>query len=404
MARKHGEGTIRKKGKSWYWQMKSGTNPDGSPRYFYAKGKTLKELQENITRQKKLQRIIIEDSELKEQTLEALMWKWFRFVKWSELKPSSYDRLETTLTSNIFPYIGHIPPIKITPNIIQHEIINNLQKKGLSFSTVKKARDALNSFFNYCISNGLLFFNPVQGTVINQKDFITFRCEEDILIEEEDKDVRWLSAEQIPIFKEEALSTYSNGRYRYKNGPIGVFILNTGLRVGEVAALSKKDFNPINKTVKIRGNIVVTKRRDSAGEREKDGNTYIKRKQRSTKTKSGERILYLNQTAYDMIMIYQAYQTSSSPNSPLFPTKKGTYHNPTSLSKSITRIMNAINIEGMAAHSLRHTFASQLFERGVDIKDISELLGHSSVDITYRVYIHLAKDRGKRVIAAVGDI
>ena len=40
-------------------------------------------------------------------------------------------------------------------------------------------------------------------------------------------------------------------------------------------------------------------------------------------------------------------------------------------------------------HALRHTFASMLFAKGVDVKIVSKLLGHSSVQITYDIYIHL---------------
>ena len=40
-------------------------------------------------------------------------------------------------------------------------------------------------------------------------------------------------------------------------------------------------------------------------------------------------------------------------------------------------------------HALRHTFASMLFAKGVDVKIVSKLLGHSTVKITYDIYVHL---------------
>lgn len=40
-------------------------------------------------------------------------------------------------------------------------------------------------------------------------------------------------------------------------------------------------------------------------------------------------------------------------------------------------------------HVLRHTFASMLFAKGVDVKIVSQLLGHSTVKITYDTYVHL---------------
>ncbi len=46
-------------------------------------------------------------------------------------------------------------------------------------------------------------------------------------------------------------------------------------------------------------------------------------------------------------------------------------------------------IRRVGVHALRHTYATRLFEKGVDIKIISELLGHSSTEITYRIYVHV---------------
>ena len=51
-------------------------------------------------------------------------------------------------------------------------------------------------------------------------------------------------------------------------------------------------------------------------------------------------------------------------------------------------------------HGLRHTHASQLIEAGVDIVTISKRLGHSSPDVTLRVYAHMfRRDDGKAAAA-----
>ncbi len=48
----------------------------------------------------------------------------------------------------------------------------------------------------------------------------------------------------------------------------------------------------------------------------------------------------------------------------------------------------------VTAHILRHTYITRLFEAGLDIKEIQYLAGHSSVDMTLRVYTHY--DRASR--------
>ena len=57
----------------------------------------------------------------------------------------------------------------------------------------------------------------------------------------------------------------------------------------------------------------------------------------------------------------------------------------------------------IGVHALRYTFATRLYEKGVDVKVISELLGHSSVDITYRIYIHVF-EQSKRSAIQILDL
>lgn len=51
--------------------------------------------------------------------------------------------------------------------------------------------------------------------------------------------------------------------------------------------------------------------------------------------------------------------------------------------------MKNAGIRKCGIHTLRHTFAGMLFHKGVDVKIVSKLLGHSTVKITYDIYVHL---------------
>ncbi len=62
---------------------------------------------------------------------------------------------------------------------------------------------------------------------------------------------------------------------------------------------------------------------------------------------------------------------------------------PRTLEDTLQRMCAVAGIRKVGVHALRHTFATRLFEKGVDVKIISELLGHSSTEITYRIYIHV---------------
>ena len=76
---------------------------------------------------------------------------------------------------------------------------------------------------------------------------------------------------------------------------------------------------------------------------------------------------------------------------------------PTNFERSFKALLKSIGIEGeYGIHSLRHTFASLLFAKGVDVKIVSKLLGHSSIKITYDIYVHLF-DKDIQYITSVLD-
>lgn len=63
---------------------------------------------------------------------------------------------------------------------------------------------------------------------------------------------------------------------------------------------------------------------------------------------------------------------------------------PSNFERSFHTILKKAGIDGdYGIHALRHTFASMLFAKGVDVKIVSKILGHSSVKITYDIYVHL---------------
>jgi len=66
--------------------------------------------------------------------------------------------------------------------------------------------------------------------------------------------------------------------------------------------------------------------------------------------------------------------------------------------KDFPALKNA-DIESTGMHTLRHTFASMLFAKGADVKEVSELLGHANVQITYDTYIHLIPEHKAKVIS-----
>jgi len=67
---------------------------------------------------------------------------------------------------------------------------------------------------------------------------------------------------------------------------------------------------------------------------------------------------------------------------PLFKSQKGNSFSPNSLQQLFHRIYQDAKLQGASSHSGRRTFATTLIEKGVDIKAVSTLMGHSSIAMT----------------------
>ncbi len=68
------------------------------------------------------------------------------------------------------------------------------------------------------------------------------------------------------------------------------------------------------------------------------------------------------------------------------------------------RILDNINLSDVTFHSLRHLFATNCIEIGVDVKSLSELLGHSSVEITLNRYVHSSMELKVKYMESVSKI
>ena len=150
-------------------------------------------------------------------SVKAYFTTWLEEYQFHKLKPSSYDRLESTITNHIFPHLGRMKIDKVTRNHVQG-LINKLHgEKKLSYSSVKKVYVALKSCYKNAIINGVVVRNPCDGISLPMSG-------------ERTKDVIPLSDYEVERLRETILA---------ENNTICVYaqayllILNTGMRMGE---------------------------------------------------------------------------------------------------------------------------------------------------------------------------
>lgn len=210
--------------------------------------------------------------------------------------------------------------------------------RTISPSTVNRELSWLRSVFNRAIDWGKVEHNPLKKVKFYK---------------ENNQRIRYLEKEEL-----EGLLKNSSPRLK----AVITFAINTGLRKSEIQNLKWSDVNFQEGYIGVHG------------------------------TKNGEsRYCPMNQDARNALLQFRKH-----PKSPyIFCGKDGEPYN---FRKSFETALGKSGIINFRFHDLRHTFASYLAQRGVDLNTIRELLGHKSLDMTLR-YSHLSKDHKTRAVA-----
>jgi integrase len=85
-------------------------------------------------------------------------------------------------------------------------------------------------------------------------------------------------------------------------------------------------------------------------------------------------------------------------------TEKGTPLNPSNLRRSFIRLCKEADVPQIRFHDLRHTHATHLLAQGVNIKVISERLGHSNIKVTLDTYSHVLPTMQDEAAKAIDDL
>lgn len=306
-------------------------------------------------------------------------------VKKNVLKPSSFDR-EVRTGNLINKYIGNYTFEQLSTQFIQTELINKLKDDNYSYSTIHKVYVLLNECLQYAVDTDKLEKNPCR--LVKQPPKKMFKK----------KEIRWLSEDEIKLFKEQAVCKYKTGNDRYIYGlPISL-IIYTGLRCGELAALKWSDIDFENKKIYVRKNIVTIYDYEDTERKTRKVNL-----QASTKTSDG-RTIPLIKSAEDILNSIKSKYQEINPDGFIINNSDKMVHVDT-LSDSYTNIAKTAGIENpLGIHTLRHTFASLLIKKGVDIKIVSDILGHKDVSFTYNIYVHILEEQKTQAMSLLDDI
>lgn len=194
------------------------------------------------------------------------------------------------------------------------------------------------------------------------------------------------------------------------------FIIFTGLRFGEAAALTWNDINFTDNIIDVNKSLDRVDREDLKLLSRKDFNIVRNKPSHKNvlilqppKTTYSFRTIPIAEALIDSLEILKARYTRFSSkdiytdNNLVFGKINGEHLSATTVARNLNKILNTCNITKVTPHEFRHTLATILFEKGVDMKVISTLLGHKPDKKTTDIYAHVTDEMKIDAIKKLND-
>lgn len=315
-------------------------------------------------------------SVLKQRTYNNYERYWDRYIRDSKLGKMRLNRIK------------QIDIVKL------YKDLTECREKPLAHSTVVYINTMLGSALDQSVQNGLIPYNPSVGVMKHIKG-------------KKAKERYALTQREEELFME----FIAEGRYKGYE-PMFTVLFYTGIRSGELRALTWDDINFVNKTITINKSINYDYLDSQEGKK-----FYIT----TPKTESSIRIvpmlpvvekalkqqkeweeLFNIDSSYEVPYFDDDKKEVKKCSGFVFTTSKGTITTDVSLNRTIRAIVKAYNaketkekgekaimLHNFTVHCTRHTFATQSYEKNMDSLCISGVLGHSSEQTTRSIYTHV---------------
>lgn len=354
--------------------------------------------------------------------------------KKGNMKPSAYKTLESNV-ARAASFLGAVKLGDIDSDLVQ-QMVFSLAEQGYSESVMTKVKIAVGSILKMAAAKHYLDTVPVLNITIPRSKK-----------QDDDRQVKknWLREEELALYEAECRRTYIPQKYTKYAGqelmvhPSGyklLFIVHTGLRLGEALALTWSDYDEYSKTMMIDKNVV-----------------YINSEKitQTPKSESGERLIILNrQAVHDLEMLKKQFdeQTTlieqrraeelrqaelhfSGPEqksaklrirekyaaierehkyicgSSTFPFGSSVHSSTLQTHRKICKaigLTHTVNI-----HGLRHTYVTHYYlhhknDPDFDLATFSKSIGHSSIRTTMEIYAHLDMTQNRYVPRSMDDL
>lgn len=355
---KRGENIYKRKDGRWEGRyIKS--HEGGKIHFGYVYGKTYREVKQKIIGSAQNVDISVMQNvpELTTGTFGATALEGLS-VSRNQLKESSYVKYRIVINNHLLPVFGDCQISDITRDDVS-QFCNLLLSEendttALSPKTASSIMCVLKNIFDYAAQVKQYATVDLRGISIRQPQ----------------RQLRVLS-----LSEQQKLSEHLRNNLNLHN--LGILIcLYTGLRLGEICALRWEDVNFEEKAIYVHQTMQRLQCTESG-----ESKTQILIS--NPKSNSSVRRIPIPDELFNLIAQYRFPENAYF----LTGTSKQ-YVEPRNMQNKFKRAVKDCGIENVNFHTLRHTFATRCVELGFDIKSLSEILGHSSVNITLNRYVH----------------
>lgn len=311
-----------------------------------------------------------------ENATDMLVDAWFEYwisVKKKTVRPNTVRNYTERYERNIKAVIGKKLLTEVKPIHCQ-KIFSDMADDGYRTTTIYQTRIALYNMLEFAKENDVIINNPCKKSVKSDMGKPSDKKEA-------------LTIETQKKFLEGATGQNYENQYR--------FILQTGLRTGELVGLKWEDIDFENKTLTIQRSMEF---------RYKVGEWRVG----PPKSKSGYRTIPLTDEA---IRILKAQKEKNRKikvipmewSEQVFLCRKGEPVKNSTYDTALFKICDKVGIKRFSMHVLRHTFATRCIEGGMMPKTLQKILGHSNIGITMNLYVHITEEEKLKEINLVAE-
>lgn len=298
-----------------------------------------------------------------------LLDEWLTMYK-ETVKPSTFASTKARIKFHIRPYFKNIKVDKINLRMCQ-DFTNKVYKKtplgyGYIISIVKRVLD-------YAIRLQMIESNPMQYVIKPKKP-------KQII---ENKHGNFYNVEELKTFLKTA-KEYDIKKYTFFR-----LLAYTGMRKGEMLALTWKDIDLKNKAVTVNKTMAIVGK---------------KRTIQTPKTETSNRLISLDNETINILKEWKTVQAklllmlgynAMNQGQLVFSSSKNGLIAPYIVGKWLKTIAKKASLQPITVHGFRHTHASILFKSGLDVKQIQKRLGHKKIETTLDIYTHLSDEDTK---------